>query len=134
MQRTLSRGVWRPSPFVVASAALHLAAGVAILARPRLWPLSLSAVIADHLVLTAAGLWPRSSLLGPNLTRLPPAAAARGLTARPAETARRRARTGAMRRPVCRSARGTVRSAAAAGCLARPAAASRTPAAVTASV
>jgi peptidoglycan/xylan/chitin deacetylase (PgdA/CDA1 family) len=81
MQRALSGRVWRPSPFVVASAALHLAAGVAILARPRLWPLSLGAVIADHLVLTAAGLWPRSSLLGSNWTRLPPAAAARGQVA-----------------------------------------------------
>jgi peptidoglycan/xylan/chitin deacetylase (PgdA/CDA1 family) len=81
MQRALSGRVWRPSPFVVASAALHLAAGVAILARPRLWPFSLGAVIADHLVLTAAGLWPRSSLLGSNWTRLPPAAAARGQVA-----------------------------------------------------
>src|SRR6266404_2480759 len=30
-----------------------------------------SAVVADHLLLTAAGLWPRSRLLGPNWTRLP---------------------------------------------------------------
>ena len=33
---------------------------------------------ANQVVLTAAGLWPRSSLLGPNLTRLPPSAVARG--------------------------------------------------------
>jgi peptidoglycan/xylan/chitin deacetylase (PgdA/CDA1 family) len=39
--------------------------------RPQLWPWALSAVLADHLVLTAAGLWPRSGLLGPNWTRLP---------------------------------------------------------------
>jgi peptidoglycan/xylan/chitin deacetylase (PgdA/CDA1 family) len=81
MQRALSPKVWRPSPFVVASAALHLAAGAALLARPRLWPWCVGAVIADHLVLTAAGLWPRSSLLGPNWTRLPPAAAARNQVA-----------------------------------------------------
>jgi peptidoglycan-N-acetylglucosamine deacetylase len=29
--------------------------------------------VADHLLLTAAGLWPRSKLLGPNWTRLPAA-------------------------------------------------------------
>jgi peptidoglycan-N-acetylglucosamine deacetylase len=32
-------------------------------------------------VLTAAGLWPRSSLLGPNVSTLPPAAAAQGAVA-----------------------------------------------------
>ena len=36
----------------------------------------LGAVVVDHLVLTAAGLWPRSQLLGPNWTRLPGEAAA----------------------------------------------------------
>src|SRR5258707_592615 len=40
-------------------------------ARPPLWPWALSGVVADPLLLTAAGLWPRSRLLGPNLTRLP---------------------------------------------------------------
>jgi peptidoglycan/xylan/chitin deacetylase (PgdA/CDA1 family) len=33
-------------------------------------------VVADHLLLTAAGLWPRSKLLGPNWTRLPAAGGA----------------------------------------------------------
>ena len=36
------------------------------------------AVGANQLVLGAAGLWPRSRLLGPNLVRLPAASAARG--------------------------------------------------------
>jgi peptidoglycan/xylan/chitin deacetylase (PgdA/CDA1 family) len=58
--------------------ALHVAAAAAVLARPRLWPWALGAVLADHLALTAAGLWPRSGLLGPNWTRLPGAIAARG--------------------------------------------------------
>jgi peptidoglycan/xylan/chitin deacetylase (PgdA/CDA1 family) len=49
--------------------------------RPNLWPWALGAVVADHLVLTAAGLWPRSRLLGPNWTRLPAAAAATGAVA-----------------------------------------------------
>jgi peptidoglycan/xylan/chitin deacetylase (PgdA/CDA1 family) len=68
---------WRPSPFLQASVALHLAGAGVLLARPRLWPWVLGAVVADHLALTAAGLWPRSRLLGPNWTRLPaPASAA----------------------------------------------------------
>jgi peptidoglycan-N-acetylglucosamine deacetylase len=46
--------------------------------RPRLWPFALSAVLLDHLLLTAVGLWPRSHWLGPNWTALPPASGARG--------------------------------------------------------
>lgn len=66
---------WRPSALMRGSVALHLAAVGVVLARPRLWPWALSAVVADHLLLTAAGLWPKSRLLGPNWTRLPAAAA-----------------------------------------------------------
>ncbi len=62
---------FRPSALIRGSLALHVAAAGAVLARPPLWPWALSAVVADHLLLTAAGLWPRSRLLGPNLTRLP---------------------------------------------------------------
>ena len=42
-----------------------------VIARPALWPWALGAVVADHLLISAAGLWPRSRLLGPNWTRLP---------------------------------------------------------------
>jgi peptidoglycan/xylan/chitin deacetylase (PgdA/CDA1 family) len=35
------------------------------------------ALVVNHLLLTAAGLWPRSRWLGPNLVRLPPGAIAR---------------------------------------------------------
>src|ERR1700729_2112655 len=62
---------WRPSPLLVASAAVHLGAAAALIARPRTWPWSLGALLANHVVLAAAGLWPRSHLLGPNWTRLP---------------------------------------------------------------
>jgi peptidoglycan/xylan/chitin deacetylase (PgdA/CDA1 family) len=68
----------RPSAFIRGSVAWHVAAAGALLVRPHLWPWALSAVVANHLALTAAGLWPRATLLGPNLTRLPPGAAARG--------------------------------------------------------
>jgi peptidoglycan-N-acetylglucosamine deacetylase len=62
---------WSPPPFVYASAALHLCAAAAVMARPRTWPWALGAVAANHVGLAAAGLWPRSQLLGPNWTRLP---------------------------------------------------------------
>jgi peptidoglycan-N-acetylglucosamine deacetylase len=39
--------------------------------QPRTWPWALGAVAANHVGLAAAGLWPRSRLLGPNLIRLP---------------------------------------------------------------
>jgi peptidoglycan/xylan/chitin deacetylase (PgdA/CDA1 family) len=69
---------WRPSAAISASAALHAGAVAAVVVRPQVWPWVLGAVVADHLALTAAGLWPRSQLLGPNWTRLPaPADASR---------------------------------------------------------
>jgi peptidoglycan-N-acetylglucosamine deacetylase len=67
----------RPSALMRGSVALHPAAVGVVLARPRLWPWALSAVVADHLLLIGAGLWPRSRLLGPNWTRLPPEAGTR---------------------------------------------------------
>jgi peptidoglycan-N-acetylglucosamine deacetylase len=68
---------WRPSPLVRASFGLHAGALALVLARPSAWPWALGAVVADHALLTAAGLTPRSALLGPNWTRLPGAAAGR---------------------------------------------------------
>lgn len=67
----------RPSPPTIrASYVVHAgAAGLALV--PGLWPFALAAVVANHAVLAAAGLWPRSTLLGPNLTRLSATAAAR---------------------------------------------------------
>jgi peptidoglycan-N-acetylglucosamine deacetylase len=69
---------WRATPLLRASAVLHGAALLATLLRPHWWPWALAAVIVNHLLLTATGLWPRSRGLGSNWTRLPPAAAARG--------------------------------------------------------
>ncbi len=68
---------WVPSPLLLASAALHLSAGAAALMRPRLWPWALGAVVLNHAVLGAAGLWPKSRLLGPNWTHLPAASGMR---------------------------------------------------------
>jgi peptidoglycan-N-acetylglucosamine deacetylase len=64
---------WRPSALLHGSLALNLGAAGLVLARPGVWPWAVSAVVADHLLLAAAGLWPRSHLLGPNWTHLPAA-------------------------------------------------------------
>lgn len=63
--------------YVTVSAAWHAGAAVATLAEPAAWPWALGAVAANHVVLAAGGLWPRSRWLGSNWTRLPRAAIAR---------------------------------------------------------
>src|SRR5450432_1607591 len=65
---------YRLSPLLRASLLLHGGAALATLLRPHWWPWTLGAVIADQLLLTALGLWPRSGGLGSNWTRLPAAA------------------------------------------------------------
>lgn len=62
---------WKPSPLIAGTAALHVGAAAAMLAEPATWPWATGSVIASHLLVTAAGLWPKSALLGPNWTRLP---------------------------------------------------------------
>ncbi|MEP6884387.1 MAG: polysaccharide deacetylase family protein [Gammaproteobacteria bacterium] len=62
---------WSPSPLLYASAAVHLGAAAAVVARPQFWPWGLGLVAANHVALAAAGLWPRSQLLGQNWTHLP---------------------------------------------------------------
>lgn len=69
---------WRPTPLVAASVLLHPACLALWLWQPAWWPQLLALLVADHALLTACGLWPRSHWLGPNITRLPAAAAARG--------------------------------------------------------
>ncbi len=64
-----------------ASTAVHVGAAAAVVADPHLWLWSLGAVAANHAVITATGLWPRSNWLGPNWTSLPREAAAHGAIA-----------------------------------------------------
>jgi len=78
---------WRPSPLIRASLVLHAGAAGVTLLRPHWWPWTLSAVLADHLLLALSGLWPRSHLLGPNWTHLPPLAAGAGVATMPAAVA-----------------------------------------------
>jgi peptidoglycan/xylan/chitin deacetylase (PgdA/CDA1 family) len=69
---------WHAAPLLRASIIWHIAAALLTLLRPSWWPWTLAAVMVNHLLLTAIGLWPRSRWIGSNWTRLPPAAAARG--------------------------------------------------------
>ncbi|MBR8280532.1 polysaccharide deacetylase family protein [Burkholderia vietnamiensis] len=62
---------WKPTPLIAGTVALHAGALAAVLAQPGAWPWAVGSVFASHAALTAAGLWPRSTLLGPNWTRLP---------------------------------------------------------------
>jgi peptidoglycan-N-acetylglucosamine deacetylase len=60
-----------PTGWLKASALVHGAALTTMLVDLRLWPLSLGALVVNHIVLALGGLLPRSRLLGPNHTRLP---------------------------------------------------------------
>lgn len=72
-----SRESW-PWPLAIrASAAWHVAAIGAGVLVPGALPWAVGAIVLNHALITGAGLTPRSSLLGPNVTRLPEAAAAR---------------------------------------------------------
>ncbi|MHB8496006.1 MAG: polysaccharide deacetylase family protein [Casimicrobiaceae bacterium] len=68
---------WRPPLLVKASVACHVGAVVAAAVLPTEWRWAVGAVALNHLVLAANGLSPRSTWLGQNMLRLPPAAAAR---------------------------------------------------------
>jgi peptidoglycan-N-acetylglucosamine deacetylase len=69
---------WPMPSALKASIGLHVAAAGLAIALPQAAPWALAGAVLNPAVFTAAGLWPRSSLLGPNLTRLPAAAMARG--------------------------------------------------------
>jgi peptidoglycan/xylan/chitin deacetylase (PgdA/CDA1 family) len=68
---------WHMPPLIRFSFVLHAAMLVMVIALPQYWIWAVALLAANHLALTLAGLWPRSSLLGPNWTRLPDACAAR---------------------------------------------------------
>jgi peptidoglycan-N-acetylglucosamine deacetylase len=69
---------WRPTATLQASVLTHLGAMLGTAAAPHAWPVALAALACNHGLLVWGGLWPRSTLLGPNLIRLPAESAARG--------------------------------------------------------
>lgn len=62
---------WKSTPLIHGTLAVHAGAAAALVAQPSTWPWAGGAVVASHLAVMAAGLWPRSTLLGPNWTHLP---------------------------------------------------------------
>lgn len=68
---------WRPAPVITASAAFHAASLAVLAADPACWTYVGMALASNYALLTTAGMLPRNGLLGPNLRRLPDAAAAR---------------------------------------------------------
>lgn len=68
---TTAAAPWRPTPLLIASAAVHGVALLLLVTVPTQWPWAVAALVANHAVVTATGLWPRSTGLGPNVTRLP---------------------------------------------------------------
>jgi peptidoglycan-N-acetylglucosamine deacetylase len=77
IEATLNTARWRPALLIRASIALHLLALVLAIAMPGQWRWALGIVLANQIMLTLAGLWPRSHWLGPNWRELPAAAAVR---------------------------------------------------------
>jgi peptidoglycan/xylan/chitin deacetylase (PgdA/CDA1 family) len=71
----------RLSPFVQLSFAVHGLSAGALLLAPERWRAAVAAIAANQLAITYGSVWPRSRLLGPNITRLPgPSLAGVGLT------------------------------------------------------
>jgi len=68
---------WRPSLFLKISLAIHLIALIFVIFMPILWGWACLAIIFNHIVITAVGLWPRSQWLGTNWTHLPERAIAK---------------------------------------------------------
>ncbi|GAB5605336.1 polysaccharide deacetylase family protein [Sideroxyarcus sp. TK5] len=69
---------WKPTLAIKLSLVLLAVCILLTLWHPALWPWTASIVFANHMILTIAGLIPRSTLLGPNITHLPADAAQRG--------------------------------------------------------
>jgi peptidoglycan/xylan/chitin deacetylase (PgdA/CDA1 family) len=71
--------LWRATPLLLLSTGLHVFCAVLTVLNPVIWQWTLGAVIVNHLlILATVVMWPDSHLLGPNMTRLPAAAALRG--------------------------------------------------------
>jgi peptidoglycan-N-acetylglucosamine deacetylase len=72
---------WKPTLAIKLSMLVLAGCIIVTLLNPALWMWMLLVVIVNHSILTIAGLVPRSRLLGPNIIRLPQAAAQHGAVA-----------------------------------------------------
>jgi peptidoglycan/xylan/chitin deacetylase (PgdA/CDA1 family) len=69
---SLAQSIRRAPPLLKASLGVHGAALAALIAAPQASTLVAATLVANHLVIGTAGLFPRCAWLGPNLRRLPP--------------------------------------------------------------
>lgn len=83
MSRTCNHNkrTWVPAPAVWLSIWFHAVLVIAVAAVPSRWCWLLGALILNHLLLSGFGMWPKSRLLGPNLSRLPEACHRRAFVA-----------------------------------------------------
>ena len=81
MTRDAEPSAWTPTPVVRLSICLHVSAALTLIAHPEWWRWSLGALAANHLLLGAFGMWPRSRLIGANLVTLPRSGNAKGYVA-----------------------------------------------------
>ncbi|HEY7216072.1 MAG TPA: polysaccharide deacetylase family protein [Thermoanaerobaculia bacterium] len=75
---TGARQAYRPPALLAGSLGLHAAGVLTLAAAPGYWLTVAGALAANHVVLAAASLSPRSRWVGPNLVRLPEDASRRG--------------------------------------------------------
>lgn len=62
---------WRPAPIIYISLFIHLTVIVSLFTPLMTWPWAITIIVANHLILCFAVLFPKSKLLGPNDTSLP---------------------------------------------------------------
>lgn len=72
---------WKPSPAVRLVIYFHIIIIIAFIAYPAGWMWFGSALLCSHFLLGVAGMWPRSRLLGMNLSTLPMTCRERGYVA-----------------------------------------------------
>ncbi|ADE12852.1 polysaccharide deacetylase family protein [Sideroxydans lithotrophicus] len=72
---------WKPTLAIKLSLLILAGCIGATLCYPLLWKWMLGVIFVNHSILTIAGLVPRSTLLGPNITRLPLVACQNGAVA-----------------------------------------------------
>ena len=69
---------WQPGPLHWLLAGSHVAGVATIALQPALWPWAVGAMCGSHALNFAFGLAPRSTALGPVISKLPPLAVQRG--------------------------------------------------------
>ena len=70
-QLTSANYRWRPAPIIYISLFVHVAVIILLFTPLLTWRWAIAIIVANHLILCFAVLFPKSKLLGPNDTSLP---------------------------------------------------------------